>query len=250
MQNNNCYFNLRRLYLIMRADVATIKGPIIITLVTLYSFLFLVNLLNNDNFISVNDSPTIFFLSLFFGGILLSSLGFKNYQFPNRGYFYLLLPASLLEKFLGRLLLTGIVYPVVLLLAYSLFYWFISLMVLISTGKLFFVNTLFSGLVWHAIYTYIIIQAIFILGSSYFKKNALIKTLLSLFCLGIVIVILVSSFANITLHAVDIIHFVDWNKSAIVAVKISATFMHILSLLVAPICWLLTYLRLQKIEVM
>jgi hypothetical protein len=126
-------------------------------------------------------------------GVVLSSKIFNDLYTPEQGTAYLMLPASLEEKFLVKLLATTVVYFV-----------YIVLVMLVANTLAGTANYLFHGTnntfynpftddLWSKFKTYVFFHSIFFVSSLYIKKNSFLKTILV--CLGIsFLVMLVMSF--------------------------------------------------------
>jgi hypothetical protein len=89
---------------------------------------------------------------------------------------------------------------------------------------------------------YLIFQAIFLLGAIYFKRYALLKTVLCLVCVGITFTLL----AHIVFSALFGVHS---------AVYLAAYSRHLNEfksafwLVLAPLCWVISYVRLKEAEI-
>jgi len=116
---------------------------------------------------------------LLVGGFILTSLSFTEMNRPNGKLFYLTLPASSLEKFVSRWLITGIGFVIV----YTIGYYLISSIANGIGQSIFDFNIgSFNFFVEKNILFfrgYLAIQTIFLLGAVYFRKFAIFKTVLS-----------------------------------------------------------------------
>jgi len=150
---------------------------------------------------------------LYFTGFLFAARLFKVFSFAPGGMHYLLIPATHTEKLAANILL-------------STLYFFIMTMVTYSIGNLLgttIVNQIFGtsnpvswdlfhaeamhnyGQVnvsstngfWDLLGSFATIQAIFMLGSLYFSRNAVGRTMLSLLGLGILLTIIQLSLIKI-----------------------------------------------------
>mgnify|MGYP003575220873 FL=1 len=125
------------------------------------------------------------FLAIFYiGGLIVTSLAFNNLHRSESAALYLNLPASNLEKFLSRWLLTSFVYAFTMLLVYYILS-FMSAM-LLEPSK----NIIHSS-VWHHVANYLLIQPLFLFGAIAFKRYAFLKTILSMFTCVIILMIAV-----------------------------------------------------------
>jgi hypothetical protein len=164
--HDNQILHFRRLGLLMRNTLVINAKMIFISLIAIVGLLS----------VYVSHSPFLP-LILLIGGLWLSSLSFYELHNPQRNYHLLTLPASQLEKVLSRWLFTALVFPAVVLAIYCLLYFFINGMKL-SPFPYYIVDLMKN---------YLKIQAIFFLGSVYFKKYTLIKTIAAATFIGLVL---------------------------------------------------------------
>jgi hypothetical protein len=247
MQKKQC-FSLRRVYLLLKSDIAILKAVSFTTIITIMAALLLYNLLNPSNIFSVNESPTIFIWMLFIGGILTTSFAFKNLHNPYKNYFFLMLPASNLEKFIEHVFLTAIFYPLILLLVYSCFYWVLSFVVFFVAHKFIFIATPFLYTTWKIIFIYIVMQSIFLVGAVYFKKNVLIKTILALCIIGVVIFVFITLLAKLFFASLYSDMFIVIPHLPNFVADVFGTLYAAFFMLLAPFCWVITYFRMKEIE--
>jgi hypothetical protein len=193
---------------------------------------------------------------LFIAGCLLSAGVFAEIHKPNRNANFFLLPASLFEKMLVRLLGSGIGFALISTLVYYLFTLISSGIAAIYDGGRFPVFNPFTRGVLLTIAVYLVTHAIFLFGSVYFKKHSFMKTGISLFAL----VVLLSIFAGIVFRIVygdyfqgmnfmDNGIFTEFDGMNDFGITLAAIFKYIFWIALAPLCWILTYLRLSETEV-
>ncbi|MBR9921081.1 MAG: hypothetical protein GYB31_09595 [Bacteroidetes bacterium] len=116
-----------------------------------------------------------FGLNLLIGGFLFSSYAFNNMSTDAGKQFYLSLPASNLEKFLSKYLITAILFPLVLWLSYWLFSRVADTLFFERKGLEMLSFELFGYTTWLVIKIYFVLQGIFLLGSIVFIKLAIVK---------------------------------------------------------------------------
>ena len=195
-------------------------------------------------------------LILMVGGIIFSSLAFKETHETGNDLRYLTLPCSRLEKTLAKFLITApgyVLLSVAATFAASLLAAPFSLLMFGRTHGLF--NPFTSG-VLKIMGIYLIIQSIFVFGSLYFRKAALAKTILSLMALAFALVL----FAGLVfaLTHIDLIvkgAWVEWRYAA--EPFRSRAFLDfwryvpwfVGRFLIAPFFWILTFIRLGEQEV-
>ncbi len=183
--NNNRILSLDRFSKVIRNEFALNTRSLFITVGAIAGLLLLINIA------SVRTSNTWDFhviwypLVLMIGGHVITSLSFKEMHDREKGYTYITLPASQIEKYLSKLIITSIGYVVISLAGYFLFS-------LLSTGvtELFFgmshgLFIPFNPIVWQFIGLYIATHAVTFFGAVFFKKLHLLNTILWLTIIGI-----------------------------------------------------------------
>lgn len=246
MQNNS--FALNRTLLLFKSDLILNKATIFTAIATILGILFLYNIIAPQNITEINYDPAGFIAILFFGGIWVASSAFRDLHNPKKSYFFLTLPCSTLEKFIEKLFITTIFYSIAALALYTLFYWIIATFYFLVIQKNYFSTIIFDLRTWHLILSFIVIQSIFLLSSAYFKKHVILKTILTLSCLGIILSILTSSSFYLFFHnAFTFDTFLAPNFAAIN--PLARAIFYAIEILIAPICWIVTYFRIKEIEV-
>ena len=239
----NDFFNLKRLELFLRSDLAVRARSILTFTITTFVVLFLYNILSAEYMPGFHN--VLYSLFLFGGGFFITSHVFSDLHDKTQGVVFLTLPASQFEKLLGRWLITAVGYALGLLLLFSILFIFTNLC------KAIFIPSFRSITVFHinwqqilqSLKYYLLLQPVFLLGAIYFKKSALTKTILcwGLFALLLFFVksLLVAVFfiQDVTLQRV-----VDWQNYGLFAVN---AFL----LILAPASLLITYLRLRESEI-
>lgn len=188
----------------------------------------------------ITANATAYFLILYLGGFIITSYTFKELHDKNKVYLYLTLPCSNLERFLSKWLQTTVLFAIGTLIVFYLF----SLLTVIVNRLVYKQDiatfNLLQADLWLSIGKYIILQAIFLLGAVTFKKNAFIKTVLTLGCflilISTVILLLAWSFCPNCSQGIYFVHTI-FNGSYFLFWTI-----------LAPICWYLSYLRLTNYE--
>ncbi len=118
---------------------------------------------------------------IFIAGYLITSMAYNEIHTPARGQFYLILPATTFEKLLSHWLLTSIVYVLVAHALLSLVLIVAGLLsALIFSTSMDFYNP-FTEAGFKNMGVYLVTQSVFFLGALYFRKNNMLKTLLSIF---------------------------------------------------------------------
>jgi len=245
----NDIFDFSRFGKLLKSDLFLKKSSIIIIAITIIGVLLFFNLIIPNNIITVDYHPTGFLLLLFIGGIWISSRSFRHLHDKSSSYFYLTLSCSNFEKFLAKLVLSSIIYAVSVLAIYVFFYWLLALVSWVFFHQGYFIVTPFLATTWKMIWLYMIIQSMFLLGSIYFKRLPLVKTILAIACIGIVVFLLITIFAEIFLSGVSV-NVLFWVPHIVNAHHVALRIFHfVFWVLFAPFCWMVTYFRLKEIEV-
>jgi hypothetical protein len=132
------------------------------------------------------DHEGTFSTLLFIGGIIYTSRVFSSFYKREWNVSTLMLPASLLEKWLTQLLLSTlgwVVFSLTTYLLFSLASWGLNTLLWHSSYPLFLPGAGTGEL----ILSYLVSQSLFFLGSAVFRKAAFFKTLLS--TVGILVVL-------------------------------------------------------------
>lgn len=235
MQHDNQTFSLERIYKLSINDILTHRKLILIAIATIFVFLIVIP------YHAVSNIGVYYFM-LFAGGFVLTTRAFNDMHDYERAYRYLTLPCSNLERLVSKWLLTTIVYALGLLVLYYIFALFgyaVNLLIFKYSHKIY--SPLNLDL-WIVIGKYIVLQAIILLGAVYFKKYALIKTLLAIGCFLIFIAIF-----SIIVTWINCPSCFFGSVTEQINISIRGASM-IFWIIVAPICWYITYLRITECE--
>jgi hypothetical protein len=179
----------------------------------------------------------------------------------DRSYAYLTLPASHLEKTLDRLLLSTVVYGVVVLAGYFLFSALAMGIGELIAGRSYPLFNPFQGWVWDLAAGYIVIHSVFFFGAAYFKSRHFIKTVFGIAAVFLLFAAIASLttwiFFNDIFQAMRAGAFdpsqnitiaqAERFQSLVETVQGVADF--IVTWILAPFFWVLTWLRLREAEV-
>ena len=262
----NEYFNPGRFFLILKRDLFSNYRTILITIGAIAGFVILASVISAFNRGGEEFHMTLYFLLLFIGGFIISGRAFREMHNPQRSFTYITLPGSQLEKFTGRVMLTSIGYVLGALLIYSA----IAAVSEIINQLLFgythaFLNP-FTRVFLIGSAAFVVVQSLFLTGAVFFKKNPLIKTVLILTVLAIAILVIVilsaglifpGLFKGVTpvdheFHSLQ--EFTEWlgmnedilrSAGRAVWLTIKILFWAVL----APVCWMVSYLKFRKVEV-
>ena len=180
MESNNI-FHPTRFFLLLREEFSTKYRTALIALgaVAIVTMFFATI---RDSNIHETWFPTL----VLGGGFLFTSLAFNNWINKPGRQFYLHLPASNFEKFASKWLITALIYPIVIVGFYQVLIWVLA-SVTSETYQLFYVEGLdiFHENNVKIFKAYFVLQSIFLLGAASFNRFAILKTLFTLFVVGI-----------------------------------------------------------------
>ncbi len=248
-----------RVWLLIRNAVVLNRSSLFVIAAAAAGVLLLISLVDAFGPCRPNLHTVLYLNLLFLGGLFLTSRIYRELHDPVLGIAWLLLPASLLEKTLARILLTTAVF-----IAGSMALYF--LLSIVSEG----VNTLlfnrrhplfspFDTVVLKGALAYTAIQAPFMVGAVYFRKHALSKTVLILlgFSLLLGLGVLVAARLIFWNHATGwdiatLIHRADfhavWRPLSNVGRMAAFTAKVIFWVVLPLVSWTICYFRLRETE--
>jgi len=210
-------------------------------------------------FMHQGGSVTMF---AFIAGLIFAANSFKAFNYTPTGMHYLLIPATHTEKLITAIILNTVYFFIAFLITYC-----VGTVIGINLENLIFdrstpvVLDLFqsdnqfgndSVNLWEMFYSFAIVQAIFTLGSVYFKRSSAFKTILTLFVIGFALAmfelfmlkIMFGSFSltgfnnlNINLPR-DYELFTGWETTG-----------EIIKYATLPFLWIVSYFRLTEKQV-
>lgn len=197
--NNKLQLNISRLGFMLKHDIGKYWKRVLIIIggafvfITLFAALFYNT--GDEHFIAHEGHATFFPMILFGVGFLLVSFSFKDLYEDSERSSYLGLPASHLEKYLSRFILTFFILPIFISMIYCIYaFLYDSVLTLLKANDImyfsFFSNE-FIGRVptsFDFLKIFFPIHSIFFLGAITFRKLAIIKTFLNGFILFITII--------------------------------------------------------------
>jgi len=198
---------------------------------------------------------------LFIAGFIFASRTFKIFGFTPGGMHYLLIPATHLEKLVTNILLSTVYYFGMFLITYTIG---TTLGITAKNLILNINNPIFFDLfqsqqgnmnllpmnseksLWLIFVAFTINQAIFMLGSLYFKRNAIAGTFLSIFAVGFILMIIEITLLKFTFGSYSFNGTMYYQSGFSIG---SGTLSKILTYLLIPFFWVVSYFRLTEKEV-
>lgn len=207
--------------------------------------------------------PAAVSMFIIISGFIFASRMYKSFGYTPGGMHYLLIPATHLEKLVSGILLSTFYFLIGVLTCY-----FIGNTLGTNVGNMIFgtenavhfqlfetaneINRMSSGSSYLDMFVgFAIVQSIFLLGSVYFKRNAVGKTILSIIAFSIVIglielVLIKLNFDTTSITSQNInIQVLDIN-SMFPGLEIVG---QIIKYATAPFLWVVSYFRLTEKEV-
>lgn len=247
------YFDLSRFWLLLKMELFRSRKGLLMTLVIIFGLLFFGSFLfvcavEKRKIFDEHGSNYIFHLMV--GGFVLSSLAFNDLSNTLKRYHYLTLPASTFEKFFCMWLLTSVGWIALFTITYT----FYTLManaigaVLFSQMKFVPFDPLGNSTL-QIMRAYLVLQSLFLVGAAYFKGYVFPKTLFAavlFFTVGATLgyFIMGEEFFN---HDCGTGECAVLNE--VVSHNISLALQWTFWWVLAPVCWLNTYLGLKEQEV-
>jgi hypothetical protein len=271
MQPNNV-FNVRRMQLYLQkhfTDHYRFYGMGMLVIFGLMTGIALLMLLAaREPFRRMSELVPFYYIGLFFGGLLFTSRAFNELGSKEKGVDFLMLPASQFEKFITLFLVSSV--------GYLLFYHiscYLSFKIIESTQLAALNQKIERNYDFldnpkekvYIFYSYIMLQAAFLLGATYFHKYSFIKTVLSVFAFGFalwlincVIVTLIFGFGNeFWKRSVPFVMVtkleggpVSWHTTLFLIPEwLQNTYLFIIKFVIAPVLWTIAYFRLKDQEI-
>ncbi|MBD3391978.1 MAG: hypothetical protein GF410_08155 [Chitinivibrionales bacterium] len=173
--------NARRLALLMRNDILSQSRPILLTAGAAFSFLFVAWGISLFTGHSHDFYPFFFGATVLMGGIVLTSLSFSELHHGLKGIAYLTLPGSLVEKYISKLVLTSVGFAGATVVFFYLFSLVAALIARLAFGNSMPVFDVTADGIAGYLITFLTIHPLVFFGGIYFKRLALVKTLLCVF---------------------------------------------------------------------
>ena len=247
------YFDLSRFWLLLKMELFRSRKGLLLIFVIIFGLLFFGGLLldcaiEKRKIFEGHSSNYVFHLMI--GGFILSSLAFNDLSDTLKRYRYLMLPASTFEKFLCMWLLTSVGWITVFTITYTIY-----TVIANAIGALLFSHMTFipfdplENSSINTIKSYFVLQGIFLVGAAYFKGYVFPKTVFALILFFTVSSILAyfimgDEFFN---HDCGVGECAVLNEMT--SHNVSIALQWIFWWLLAPVCWINTYLGLKEQEV-
>lgn len=207
-------FSLPRFTRVIQNDALRVARPVLFGTLALLGFTVLIYLTNFKEGESTEAplSDILFTIYLLAGGLLFTSSSFQDMHHPLERYRYLMLPCSNLERFASRYLLTGPLFVLYAVLAFSAVDWVGNLLTSWWVGARQPPFSPFTSLSWLNMRVYLGVHVFMLIGAICFRSHALIRTALSLLALLL-------GFAVVCYVAVRIVYWDSFSWTSFEAVR-------------------------------
>lgn len=203
MQTNNL-LDVRRLGLLLKEEMSIQYLRYLLGLGVVFGGLLMIWWINAAGTFTTEKQQLEEFHYIWFGIILLgggaffTSLAFVHFAAKTSRLFYLNLPASNLEKYTAKWIITGLIYPLAIWLIYILFSWLANkINIQYTEGTPFAPLPAFGETTWLFIRIYLVSQTVFLAGAVIFHRYAIFKTAFSLMLLQFLLMLFVYLCARI-----------------------------------------------------
>ncbi len=250
-------FDIRRFGFLLRVEALQNWRVAAIAASAIAGYLLLFSILGILTVGQGLDYRMWFHILMYAGGIFVASLSFTELGDKSRNEGFLLLPASLWEKYLLRLLKASLFMPLLTLFVYTIASLLAEGLTMYFSHEPFRPFWPFSRGNWPVVFrvlsSTVLLQSPFFLGAVWFKKTHMLKTLLSLAALGIIFgfvttlalrVIFTSYFSGFRGISIDLDTF-DSQPGGQYWRLIAKS----MRFIAAPLCWFLAWLRLKEVQV-
>lgn len=186
MQTNNL-LDLRRVGLLLKEDFRLNSLRYLMGLGVIFGGLFIIWWINAAGILATEKHQLEEFHYIWFaiillgGGAFFTSLAFVSFGTKTSRLFYLNLPASNLEKYTAKWIVSAVIYPLAIWLVYLIFSWLANKVnIRYTEGVPFAQLPAFGETTWLFMRIYLVIQTIFLTGAVFFHRYAIFKTAFSL----------------------------------------------------------------------
>lgn len=199
----NTILRPQHVFLLLRNMVFLHRSALMVSLLAIAGVLGLLSFLDAyGGTVNLKFHRNLFLFTFFPVGILLTSRIFKNLHHPLEGHSWLLLPASALEKTVSKILLVTVVYTIAWILFFIVFSFVSEGVNKLLVNRFHPLFDPMDLLVFKCTILYFTLQAPFLIGSAYFKKHRLSKTVLTLLGIFFLLALCVFSAATVVFKGV------------------------------------------------
>ncbi len=245
----DAFFSPKRLTPTLRNDIITLYRPFILSNIIVLSISMMITVFVFRTGTGWNYYDFLFSPLLFIGGYLFSAGMFGDVHNRLKGSSYLLVPASVTEKFASRLIIAGLLYVIGIIAIMSIFSYLVFFVVRGASGTYLPVFSPFRTEIMKLGGIYFVTQSIFLFGSTLFKRHAFLKTLLIMIAVSIAFSIIQGIIGALVIRGsrsfqinITIDELVQFFDSLAPAIKVFFWF------IMAPAFWIASIWRLRNLQ--
>lgn len=259
----NSKFSFNRFCVLCKNDLILYKKNIILFFIFIIFACFLMGLFLPASFGYYGRKYIAYLAPILMGIITLTGFSFIEFDSEKRSMSYLLLPATLKEKYLSRCLFTLFGYFILGMITYIILQYFVYHL---NNSSIFYYQEkfiLFREVENPLIYLniYLLFHSIFIFGAVFYKKNSFLKTAISCFIIFAIFLLWMKLLHMIFIPEADVSFFISIDygffytseKAFNKFIEYKRTFSNVMSTIafyiIPPILWVLGYFRLKEKEV-
>jgi hypothetical protein len=238
--------NLNRLMLFIKRQAIINIHSFWITIGAISGFVLIVSLYANYASSGSVNLSWFYMVVFFIAGLIFTSKFFEELHKPQKSYALLTLPVSNLEKLVGSWIITAPGFIILYLI-------FVSLIVSVSAlvaGNIPDLSQIFNTETFELLTVFMIVQPIFLLGSTTFKGNNFLKTILSVFVIVVASSMVLSSMLSMLF---DVTSNESGSFTPVLFDFANETFLKIVKILfyyfLGPFMLLVSYFKLKERQV-
>lgn len=190
--NEQTIFNINRVKLLLTRQLRLNSSTILIgfgAVVGVITFILSMRVVFESNPLSMAGFTGLALPIFFVGGYIFTSTIFSELRTAHRGYLYLTLPASALEKLVVAWFISSILYVIASIVAFYVINLLLILVGFLTNSQPVPLFNFIDTWMLKMFAIYIVTQSVFLLGAIYFRGVNFLKTLLALFVINLVIAI-------------------------------------------------------------
>lgn len=188
--NEQTIFDINRVKLLLTRQLRLNSSTILIgfgAVVGVITFILSIRIITESNALSMAGFTGLALPIFFIGGYIFTSTIFSELRTSHRGYLYLTLPASTLEKLVVAWFISSVLYIIAAIVVFYFINLLLMLVAFLTNGEPVQLFNFFDPWMLKIYAIYIVTQSVFLLGAIYFRGVNFLKTLLTLFVISLVL---------------------------------------------------------------
>ena len=254
--------SIKRLIHLLKLDFKKIFGDQILKVFGVFLFIYIIG--NAINLIIINDNDVDqlyyqFISFLLISSIVIGTLVFIEMKKANERVAYLSLPASLLEKLVSKFTISMIVFPIVMIVMYTIGFYIIKYSTLLFTDKdlvFTYMRSKNTANIKEILHVCFIILSVFAYGSIRYNNTSFVKIIIRLFVMVLIALLISFIFAIILIPPFRAEVFGQPYGSPVLHSNSNINDQHWFPQLaifsyyyfIIPVFWLMTYFTLKEKE--